>query len=297
MIMNNQSRTVCGFTLIELLVVIAIIAILASLLLPALQRAKVQAQCTQCLSNNKQLALAWHMYAGENHDVLVFNKDGGGPYGPTDQNWISGWMSWNDSIINSDNTNWHKLVDGPTNLIGAYVIHNYKIFACPSTSFVSPSEAGAGWSARCRSCAMNGGIGDGSKWTGSPYWQSFWWARKMSDLLYPGPSSSWLFIDEHPDWIDDGILYDDWICPDGTGYLNEFPACQHAGACGVAFADGSANIHKWMSVLIGRRPVTFVPYQNQEYEDLTLNPDLGWMAQHTPRPVISPTGPFINDGQ
>jgi len=213
------------------LVVIAIIAILAAMLLPALAKSKQQAQGIQCMSNTKQLALAWTMYSGDFNDKLVFNVAGNAPGG-----WVNGVMSWNGGAGPlSDNTNTALMMSG---LLGVYS-RNPGIYHCPADN----SQANGQKVNRVRSVSMSFTMG--SRITKGPEGTYTTWPTmfKTGDIRIP--AKSFVFDDEHPDSINDG-----WLCPPTSeGEYTEWgdiPASFHNGAAGFSFADGHSEIHKWL---------------------------------------------------
>ena len=262
-----------GFTLIELLVVIAIIAILAAMLLPALSKTKVKAAAINCMSNNKQLALAWSMYADDNASKLAPNND---EYrDPAGVGWVKGILDW--SAGNQKNFNPLYLTKEDVAVLAPYSAKQYKIYHCPGDVYASPDQRAAGYASRVRSVSMNAGLGEGGRAPEFPFAKTIQ-CFKSSDLVKPGPSLTWVFVDEQGDSLNDAMLYHD---PNGSKWI-DLPSSYHDGACGIAFADGHAEVHKW------KESSTIKPIRYQSGFGVVQggpnNRDFQWMTERTPAP-------------
>ena len=255
--MNTSKRTLPapsprrhGFTLIELLVVIAIIAILASMLLPALAKAKTKAQGIKCLANNKQLILAWHLYAGDYDDHVPNNFTIPGTEAAitskTYDNWVNNVMSWAATGVDGMSvTNLEFVKNG---VLGKYTGGAVGIYKCPADNYLSPAQRKAGFTQRNRSMSMNALIGfsehspSKDELAGKSWWNPAYKAfLKTTDM--PNPAGTWVTLDEHPDSVNDAFFINDVA----SGSWSDVPASYHNGACGFSFADGHAEIKKWLS--------------------------------------------------
>lgn len=254
---SNLKRTVNGFTLIELLVVIAIIAVLASMLLPALASAKRKAQGTLCISNLKQLILGWSMYSADNRDRITQNANNGGPWNcknPLDANFQPGaaYPAWVLGDVSDPNISINDLYIKHGQLYP--FVPNVKVFKCPSDSRTYNGKP------TIRSMSMNGWMNPYYVWPLADKNVATTVFRKQAAISKP--AMTWLTIEEDAgtDAVKGSLNDGYFICDPGDTKWIDSPAKYHNNACSVSFVDGHSEIRKWkdQSILTGsdiNRPI------------------------------------------
>ncbi len=242
-----------GFTLIELLVVIAIIAILAAILLPVLDQAKQKAISASCLSNHKQLGLAWSMYANDNNSFLVIDDPvpvGGILGGTNSPSWV-----WGDMTVASDATN-ASLIQGSL-LYPA--VNNVKVYHCPADQYpldLSVPNHMRSYSMQPQLAFYENGVQTTAEVGYPPMY-------KQEQIRQTSPSATIVFLDESSVTINDGFFSVPIV---GSQWATDLPAYWHMRGCNFSFADGHVEHWRWLD------PGTSTPNPNSgtpPYRDLT----------------------------
>ena len=307
-----------AFTLVELLVVLATVAILSTILLPAFGQSKGNSQAFQCMENTHRLTLAWRMYAGDNSDGLVAASDDGNGTAPylttiaTNKNQanLSVW-AWSKMNFDPNNPyNWDTNADITLRPLWQYV-NDAAVYKCPAdASQISIGTLPSGYAGpytvgsvvpRVRSYSMNYFLGGMGGVSGGPWLSHIPPYHNLTELgslgKSPGPNQTFIFICERSDCINAGNFLTDFSgYPLTAGakpiagiyqWNQDLPASYHNFAAGISFADGHAEIHRWMDprtspplvvgqLVGGKGSGTVFP--------APLSQDVAWMQSLSARP-------------
>ena len=265
-----------GFTLVELLVVIAVTGVLAALLLPALRSAKARAAQVQCISNERQMLLAWMIYSSDNGDRLVLNGGDMASSSASPHLWVYGG---DHSCAPATFTNAQYLTGAACSLFAfAGVQPGLQLYKCPADVSTWPlATQPPGYFTELRSYALNSYMGIRGAALVPPLTvnNAYKIYTKFSDVAADAPASRFVFADVNPASI----------CTPGFGVdvtaqsWIHYPSGLHSGKGVIVFADGHTEAHRWVDPRTTMQPGTgnYLPHATASPN----NPDLTWLAAQT----------------
>jgi prepilin-type processing-associated H-X9-DG protein len=256
-----------AFALRDLLALIGVLGLLAVLHLPIRGNAKASGNGFVCLHNLRQLTLGWQLYAEDHQGRLSPNSLGDSPVG-----WVRGWLDFSGP----DSTNVSFLLNPQYATLGPYT-RTAEIYRCPEDQ--STARIGTNTYPRVRSYSMSEAIGRRfSNWLPSTKYKVF---NHISELTAPSPQRLFVFMDVHPDSINDGTFKVAMAERQNPGLTRiiDYPANHHNGGAALSFADGHVEFHRWTDPRTRPRvdyklslPLN-IPSPN--------NPDMTWLSDRT----------------
>lgn len=276
----TKDRANLGYTVVDLFFVLVTIGAWAALFLPVFTRTKNQSEAALCAANHRDLITAWTGYADENEALcnnFTIPDVEASITSATFANWANNIMTWSATSSTADrsvtNIDWAR-----RSTLAPYASDPVRMCKCPSDKFLSPSQKQRLYKTRLRSVAMNALVGyvdfqtaTGRSWVGGGTYRQF---LKMSDI--PDPEHTWVFLDEHPDYVNDGFF----VVPYNATAWGNFPSTLHNGATTFSFSDGHVELRKWRSST-ARIPVRLSnPAPSKPFDSLGQL-DFEWYKQNT----------------
>lgn len=266
---TGGTRATAAFTRTDAAVCVAVVAMMGLLMLPALANGAAKGHAAVCRANLVRLIAGWTQFANDNQDALPRALDGIG-YG---LGWVYGWLDYSTT---SDNTNTLYLSDARYSQVGPYV-GDVRVFKCPSDlsrARRTQADGSPVFLPRVRSYSENVAIAGSGNWITSPY-RIF---NRLHDIVSPPPSGLWVFIDEHPDSLNDGAFAVQMPAGPSDTRMVDYPASHHERSGTLAFADGHVELHPWTD----SRTLQPVRYNSMPLNVAQPNSaDLMWLTART----------------
>ena len=268
-----------AFTRVDLVAVVSVIVVLGMLAVPLRGDAQSESDTVICRTNKRQLVRAAHLYTMDHGGLLPLN--GSSDSGVPGRNWVT---------YNTDRppgaTNTSSLANPSTSLLANYLERMSRPFQCPADrAYIRLSPYS--FVPRARSVSMNNAVGTDPMYPKSPTpgnWLTGDFSHtanrvyrcfaKLSDMVKPPPSGVFIFVDEHPDSINDGLFGCVGPGPQSQMRWIDVPSSTHNGGAAFGMGDGSALIHQW------RAPMAVTGQFNPPPLSTSM-PDLVWLANIT----------------